>query len=383
MKPKRITAIILTTVMTLGTIFAFAIPLYAASLPGQIRIRLDGQFIDTGDRPPVIIDGRTLVPLRATMEALGFYVGWNGITGTATMIKPGYGIAVTIDSRMMVVNTPEVTNKTVSLEVPPQLINGRTMVPVRAISEATGFEVNWDGESRIVDVNRQGSSYDNVESNKQNNNVITNVYNGSNINYIQNNDVENVITETMIPVLFDTLALLTSDELMALAATAPNYIDTRSATILPSDRRLTGAELDAWVAEYKALGGINSFELEVIRLINEYRASHGLNPLAISTELSMAARFKAQGRLDLNYSGHWSPIYGNALDRAEMFGHVSVDEGWHTVLENIAGGQPTPERVLQTWLNSPGHRAAILTTGPASSVGIGRVGFSAIMKIGF
>jgi len=81
------------------------------------------------------------------MEELGFVVSWNRQTQVVTLTKPGYNAIVRIGSREMVING-DVT----SLDVPAQIISARTMVPIRAISEAAGMEVRWCPVSRIIDI---------------------------------------------------------------------------------------------------------------------------------------------------------------------------------------------------------------------------------------
>ncbi|MCL2837627.1 MAG: stalk domain-containing protein [Oscillospiraceae bacterium] len=114
------------------------------------RIRVDGEFvvIPYYDQQPVIVDGRTLVPLRAVMEALGFRVEWEQAPlNRATLTKPGFNVTVTIGRDTMFVN-----GSNIPLDVPAQIMNDRTMVPLRAISEATGMRVEWDSKNRIADI---------------------------------------------------------------------------------------------------------------------------------------------------------------------------------------------------------------------------------------
>ena len=142
-----------TTVINTGSrvILSFQFPSIDSALIGTQapQIRIDNEFVQipTGDQQPIIADGRTLVPLRAVMEALGFEVEWEPTQNRVNLEKPGFDISLTIGSRIMVVN-----GNNVSLDVSAQLINNRTMVPLRAISEATGMEVRWDDESLIVDI---------------------------------------------------------------------------------------------------------------------------------------------------------------------------------------------------------------------------------------
>ncbi len=99
------------------------------------------------DVPPTIVNGRTLVPLRAIFEALGATVDWDDATQTVTSEKGGTKISLTINSNVMTVNGEAKT-----LDVPATLIDSRTLVPVRAISEAFGLQVGWDGEANIVSI---------------------------------------------------------------------------------------------------------------------------------------------------------------------------------------------------------------------------------------
>lgn len=97
------------------------------------------------DVAPVISEGRTLVPLRYIFEALGAEVKWDAATRTVTGIKGSDEIVLKIDSKDAVVN-----GETRKLDVPATILNGRTLVPARFISESLGAEVLWDGDSKTV-----------------------------------------------------------------------------------------------------------------------------------------------------------------------------------------------------------------------------------------
>ena len=140
----------------------------AAETPQHPRIRIDGEFIQfAGEQPPAIINGRTLAPVRDVMEALGFEVEWtppNDNHNGEVMLtrhdwrreaanRSGFAL-IEIDSDMVLYRLPDaqVPNVTM-LDVPAQIVNGRTMIPVRAIAELTGYIVTWDGVNFIVDIN--------------------------------------------------------------------------------------------------------------------------------------------------------------------------------------------------------------------------------------
>ena len=109
-----------------------------------IMVLLNGEKL-TFDQPPVIMDGRTLVPLRAIFEALGAEVLWEDETKTVTAKKGYTVISLQIGTKAIVIDG---TAK--ELDVPAQIINSRTLVPVRAISEAFGCDVGWDGVTQTV-----------------------------------------------------------------------------------------------------------------------------------------------------------------------------------------------------------------------------------------
>ncbi len=94
---------------------------------------------------PVIVNDRTLVPLRAIFEAMGAEVNWDDATRTVTATRDDVTISLAIGSDQLYVNGEAVT-----IDVPAQIINDRTMIPVRAIAESFGCEVNWNQTARRV-----------------------------------------------------------------------------------------------------------------------------------------------------------------------------------------------------------------------------------------
>ena len=92
-------------------------------------------------------DSRTLVPLRAIAEALGATVGFEDTSKTVTLTRGATTVQLQIGNPKASVNGQPVT-----LDVPGIIMNGRTLVPVRFISEAFGAPVNWDDFSRTVSI---------------------------------------------------------------------------------------------------------------------------------------------------------------------------------------------------------------------------------------
>ncbi|HHW07587.1 MAG TPA: hypothetical protein GXX34_08705, partial [Clostridia bacterium] len=127
---KKIISGLLTATLLLG------LPLGAVASPAP-DIYINGDWLPT-EQAPVILEGRTLVPFRAIAEGLGATVHYDGATKRITAAK-GTTIVFTLQEPTMTVN-----GQTVTLEVPPQLINSYTMLPARAFAEALGATVTWE-----------------------------------------------------------------------------------------------------------------------------------------------------------------------------------------------------------------------------------------------
>jgi hypothetical protein len=104
--------------------------------------------------PPVIEQGRTLVPLRAIFEALGADVKWDGSTQTVIAIKAGKEIKLIIGGQAYKNGQP------VTLDVPAKIVDGRTMVPLRFVSEALGTSVRWEDATQTVSIYSLGEQPD-------------------------------------------------------------------------------------------------------------------------------------------------------------------------------------------------------------------------------
>lgn len=125
---------------------SFSQEVQAAKYQPDITIIMDGQVLPA-EAPPIIQNGRTLVPLRAVAEALQLEVNWNAQTQEIGLDGNGTTILMQIGS-----NQASKNGSSLSLAVPPVIFSGRTMVPVRFISEALGCHVGWDEGARRVSI---------------------------------------------------------------------------------------------------------------------------------------------------------------------------------------------------------------------------------------
>ena len=108
------------------------------------------------------------------------------------------------------------------------------------------------------------------------------------------------------------------------------------------------------------------FQAQVLALTNAERAKNGCDvALKANTALTKAAQAHAEDMLKHNYFDHNSQDGTNPFDRMTAAGYK-----WAGAAENIAAGQATPESVMTSWMNSPGHRANILNCG-LKDLGVG------------
>ena len=123
----------------------------------DIKVIVDGIVVNF-DVQPQIIDGRTMVPLRAIFEALGATVDWNESTKTITANKGDLFVKCAIGSYSM-----DTSSGTKTIDVPPTIINSRTLVPARFIAEGFNCDVQWDAANRRVTITSAPVEYVIVE----------------------------------------------------------------------------------------------------------------------------------------------------------------------------------------------------------------------------
>ena len=134
---KRIISLLIAVVLVFSMV-----PAMAQSQP--IKVMIDGRYIDF-DVQPQLINDRTMVPVRAIFEALGANVDWDDATWTVISDKGDTKVTLAINDNILYKN-----GVGIELDVPAQLVDSRTLVPVRAISEAYGCWVDWNNELNTV-----------------------------------------------------------------------------------------------------------------------------------------------------------------------------------------------------------------------------------------
>jgi len=388
---KRIVFISLVLVMLLG-----AIPFLVTYGDSQLVVSVNGHNIDFCTHPPVVQDGQKYVPIGNMFYAVGFDVLWYE-TGCAVLAYDGVYVLIPADANYILVN------EVVVYPVYPQaLINDYLMMTVDSIADIMGgYVVHYSAEHSDIRVDEiqlpyVGSYYETPSEPSYNPEYTSSQpsYNPeytSSCPYVgydqpyttcptdvdQPYDILHEPAELYLPIGLQATAELqrvlstprptirpvpgvqpTARPSQRPPATQPSVstpIPPRAPRI-PRDRRISRNELNAWIDHYHAQGGSNSFEYEVIRLINEHRVAAGMHELEISPTLMMTARFKSQAMADMAYMSHINPVYGNLRGiPLQLFGYPEVMMG-----ENLGRWHHTPQAFVDSLMSSESHRVNLL-----------------------
>ena len=427
---KKYLSTIGVTLLALALLFTFtAVQPIHVHTSNEIAVTIDGVSIDFEGQPPANIDGRILVPVRGVFEALGFDVDFDFSTDTQQvfLVRGTDSLVITIGSAIFTSNGARH-----NLDVPAQIIEGRTLLPIRAVLESVGYEVDWANNTVIItspmhtDVPRfVRAVFDlvNAERVRYGLNVLAwdeglaniaqsridagrsvttaaDLAIGRNTSWALNNTTPQIFVENFMNSEAQRLQLInpaatrlgvgfamlpphegqrnprphlqlffgTPTEVAANAnpLLIQNMIDAgtypMSQITLPINRQANQAERAAWVAEYHAMGGVTEFEREVVRLLNIERAALGLAPVQFCYTLAMAARYYTQLIIHIGYTtggnvagtAHNQGPYGGSGATARSFGGTSTGGN------AFVPGPNTPEALIAGWMNSAGHRNNML-----------------------
>ena len=139
---KKCTSLLIVLIFLISMVT----PVYAKN--NSINVQLNGENISF-DVAPQMVNNRILVPMRTIFEKLGANVDWDEQTEAITATKDGTIIRLDLKSRDALITKNGVASK-LQLDTAATVINGRTLVPVRFISESLGKQVGWDEANRTV-----------------------------------------------------------------------------------------------------------------------------------------------------------------------------------------------------------------------------------------
>lgn len=282
-----------------------------ANAETNIGVFVNGKAL-TFDQQPVISENRTFVPMRTIFEYFGMDVEWDSENQSIYACNGDSEISMSISSDEMWVN-----GECIELDAVPFLSGDRALVPLRAISEALSCTVDWNGATASVIISG------------------------------------NIINSTMFPIQSPTAE--------------PTYQPTAAPTAVPTTEPTASPTATPTAAPTAATSSESAMEQEVLALVNEVRAENGLSALTWAEDIAEIARAHSADMINRSFFSHTNPDGESPFDRLKSNG-IS----YNAAAENIAYGQRTAEAVMESWMNSSGHRANILNKN-VKEIGIGAV----------
>ena len=147
--------------------FMISPSVFAANDTQEIKLKVNGNYIEP-EVPAQIINNRTMVPIRFIAEALGNTVDWDAKKRIVLVDSSSIKADETVDTTIRLF----VAGKEITPDVPPQIIDGRAMVPVRFVAEALGADVEWDSKTYTVIINKITEKYGYVRQIKKQGKVV-------------------------------------------------------------------------------------------------------------------------------------------------------------------------------------------------------------------
>lgn len=141
---------------------AFTMVLPSVAMASSTSVYVNGNILEV-DQPPLIEQGRTFVPLRAIGEALGCQVEWDNDTRSASFIQGDVKAVITIGEPYIMIGDG-VYDEQFPIDAPAIIRGGRTLVPLRAMSECFGYEVDWNGDENAVYIKTGEMDQESVDS---------------------------------------------------------------------------------------------------------------------------------------------------------------------------------------------------------------------------
>lgn len=151
---KKFLALLLIFVIVVSSVSVFA----AKKQKTRIDMTVNGTLCSF-DQMPVLLNERVIVPMRGMFEMLGANVSWDPLHSEVSGELDGVTVKLKVGYYDAYVNGTHY-----KLDVPSQIVNGRTLIPVRFVAEAFGAEVIWDDETKTVHISGIGKKSQETEA---------------------------------------------------------------------------------------------------------------------------------------------------------------------------------------------------------------------------
>ena len=329
----RISAVILIMLISLP-----------AAAKNEITVYVNNKTV-VFDTPPFIEQERTLVPIRAITEAMGFDVEWNKYDRTAVISNSAKSVSVTVDSNYIdVYDYGNGTNKVVYIDVPAAIKNSRTYIPLRAVSEAFDAEVQWFGTAGMITIDYNPPAETSHETVDYDYEPVT-----------EKNPVTDGDTAREPEINSDTDYNTVKE---------PENTDDEIGNNSEIDNYEDWTIPDGY-DEPKEVFNLEEYVGRVIDLVNEERANVGLPELKEDKRLDAVAQGHSEDMAENDFFDHTNLQGKSPFDRLSDNNIRFMAAG-----ENIAWGHTSPEEVVEGWMESTGHRENILSEN-FGKIGVG------------
>ncbi len=149
-----------------GTMAAMMLFTSTAFADTTANVFIGDKLVNYTDQVPVIINDRTYVPIRDVFEAAGFEVNWNAETKTVTINNEYCQIMLFVPTNGMLTLDTKYDFEYETLENPIQIVNGRTLLPLREILESVNYKLDWDAETKSAYV-KDENDYDELKASRE------------------------------------------------------------------------------------------------------------------------------------------------------------------------------------------------------------------------
>lgn len=310
---------------------------YSAKTSANYFVTLNGVRQDV---TPIVQNGTTLLPVATVAKLVGYSGTWNNKTKSGTLEKDGVKVAFKLGSKSLKL-TKNGTTKTISMLEPVKVIKGRTYLPLRAVGEALGMEVGYNGATKEISL--KTGSETSTETPKQPSGKI---------------DYENLTMD-------EWSKLSAKDYMAAPEELRKKYEDKKFGTNFPNNKpnkpedNNTKPEQPSTPSEPEQNQDKTYSDEEIIqetlRLVNEERERLGLNKLEMRDDLNGFAKWKADKMAELNLYQHDISSYMTSEE------HNMYDTFENKTAENIYKGRiRTLDYYYDGWYKSSGHRENML-----------------------